>query len=217
MLKSMKQKLAGNRRTAGKEETVSNKQPQYAGNRDRTSLQAAGAAGNKQHAAGGSGSPASLDKPPLPLITKENLAKMYAEVLPSFRDVPNPEKQLLFVRKLHLCAFSFDFSDPTDHVREKEIKRQTLLELVEYVNTGQGKFTEAVSEDIIFMLSYNLFRALPPSRSHGGDPESFDPEEEEPLLEPAWPHLQVLCLPKESYHPSLVVSPLLILCRASKS
>lgn len=31
-------------------------------------------------------------------------------------------------------------------VREKEMKRQTLLELVDYVNTGTGKFTELVSE-----------------------------------------------------------------------
>jgi hypothetical protein len=104
-------------------------------------------------------------------------------------DVPPSEKQLLFVQKLHLCSFTFDFTDPTKHVREKEIKRQTLLELVDYANSGQGKFTEAVSEDIIFMLSNNLFRTLPPSRSH--DVDNFDPEEEEPTLEPAWPHLQV--------------------------
>lgn len=39
------------------------------------------------------------------------------------------------------------------------------------------------------MLSQNLFRTLPPSRSH--DVDNFDPEEEEPTLEPAWPHLQV--------------------------
>jgi hypothetical protein len=103
--------------------------------------------------------------------------------------VPPAEKQLLFVQKLHLCSFTFDFTDPTKHVREKEIKRQTLLELVDYANSGQGKFTEAVSEDIIFMLSQNLFRTLPPSRSH--DVDNFDPEEEEPTLEPAWPHLQV--------------------------
>lgn len=104
-------------------------------------------------------------------------------------DVPPSEKQLLFVQKLHLCSYTFDFTDPTKHVREKEIKRQTLLELVDYANSGQGKFTEAVSEDIILMLSQNLFRTLPPSRSH--DVDNFDPEEEEPTLEPAWPHLQV--------------------------
>ena len=124
-------------------------------------------------------------------VAPEFVSRVYAEVLPGFRDVSNAEKQALFVRKLHLCAFTFDFSDAADHVREKEIKRQTLLELVEYVNTGQGKFTEAVSEDIISMLSHNLFRALPPSRSHTSESESFDAEEEEPLLELAWPHLQV--------------------------
>ena len=58
--------------------------------------------------------------------------------------MPPADKQLLFVRKLHLCAFTFDFTNPTAHVREKEIKRQTLLELVDYVNSGTGKFTEQV-------------------------------------------------------------------------
>jgi Protein phosphatase 2A regulatory B subunit (B56 family) len=75
------------------------------------------------------------------------------------------------------------------NLREKEIKRQALLELVDYVNTGTGKFTEAVSEDIMFMLSNNLFRSLPPGKGH--DQENYDPDEEEPSLEPAWPHLQV--------------------------
>lgn len=255
--------------------------------------------------------------------------RLRADPLPSFRDVPPGEKQLLFVRKLHLCAFTFDFTTPTAHVREKEMKRQTLLELVDYVNSGTGKFTEQVgdagegpprpapasraavggrvfvclvagvtgrgarvwgrragdvagwrapsshagggrctlvceqlagrrpkvrahllmefywwaaacyssglgsvvlgaccetntegwlvrywkqgaqqfanpdarppapfcpsalqvSEDIVFMLSSNLFRALPPSQGHGQ--ESYDLDEEEPNLDPAWPHLQV--------------------------
>lgn len=67
-----------------------------------------------------------------------------AEPLPLLRDVAPGEKQALFVRKLHICAFSFDFTDPTAHVREKEVKRQTLLELVDYVNSGSGKFNEQV-------------------------------------------------------------------------
>lgn len=78
-------------------------------------------------------------------------------------------------------------------MREKEIKRQTLLELVDYVNTGQGKFSEAVFDDITFMLSSNLFRALPPTNHETtgtGVGDGVEPEEEEPSLEPAWPHLQ---------------------------
>ena len=112
-----------------------------------------------------------------------------------FRDVVASERQNLFVKKLQLCSYTFDFTDPTAHVREKEIKRQTLLELVDYVNQGQGKFTEAVFEDISYMLAQNLFRGLPPSNHEitgnaAGD--NFDPEEEEPTLEPSWPHLQIV-------------------------
>jgi len=112
-----------------------------------------------------------------------------------FRDVVASERQNLFVKKLQLCSYTFDFTDPTAHVREKEIKRQTLLELVDYVNQGQGKFTEAVFEDISYTLAQNLFRGLPPSNHEitgnaAGD--NFDPEEEEPTLEPSWPHLQIV-------------------------
>jgi serine/threonine-protein phosphatase 2A regulatory subunit B' len=36
----------------------------------------------------------------------------------------------------------------------------------------------------------NLFRALPPSSNPNG--AEFDPEEDEPTLEAAWPHLQLV-------------------------
>lgn len=130
-----------------------------------------------------------------PGFNAANCAAAYAESLPSFRDVSAAERQALFVKKLHLCSYTFDFTDATKNVREKEIKRQTLLELVDYVNTGQGKFSEAVFDDITFMLSSNLFRALPPTNHEttgSGTGDSVDPEEEEPSLEPAWPHLQIV-------------------------
>lgn len=104
----------------------------------------------------------------------------------------------MFVRKLHLCSFTFDFSDPTSHVREKEMKRETLLELVEYVTSGSGRFREAVAPDLVRMFRANLFRSLPPPRERPGASESgglaggTDPDEEDPQLEPAWPHLQIV-------------------------
>ena len=55
--------------------------------------------------------PLARDKPPLPELTSENCAAHYAEPLPAFRDVPPSEKQLLLVKKLHLCSFTFDFTD----------------------------------------------------------------------------------------------------------
>lgn len=137
---------------------------------------------------------ATREKPPLPSLTEQDAQRIFADPLPSFRDVGPNEKQGLFVKKLHLCAFSFDFTDQQKHVREKEIKRQTLLELVDSVNSGSGKFSEAVAEDVIFMLSSNLFRALPATK--GGEVDNLDPDEEEPALEPSWPHLQVWLCPQ---------------------
>lgn len=131
-------------------------------------------------------------RPLRPQLDEASRLQYYATPLPSFRDVPVSERPALFTRKLHLCAFCFDFLDQTKAVREKEMKRQTLLELVDYVSpaAGQGKFTEAVSEDVIFMISSNIFRALPPPRQKEVD--SYEADEEEPNLEPAWPHLQIV-------------------------
>lgn len=114
------------------------------------------------------------------------------EALPSFRDVPSADRQNLFIRKLNLCCYTFDFTDQSKNVKEKEIKRQTLLELVDYVTSGTGKFTESVFEDITKMLVINLFRTLPPSSHENTGSENFDAEEEEPTMEPAWPHLQIV-------------------------
>ena len=36
----------------------------------------------------------------------------------------------------------------------------------------------------------NAFRSLPPSSNPSG--AEFDPEEDEPVLEPSWPHLQIV-------------------------
>ncbi|GFZ19101.1 protein phosphatase 2A regulatory B subunit family protein [Actinidia rufa] len=84
------------------------------------------------------------------------------EALPSFRDVPNSEKQNLFIKKLLMCCVVFDFTDPTKNLKEKDIKRQTLVELVDYVTSANGKFTETVMQEMIKMVSINLFRTLTP-------------------------------------------------------
>merc|ERR1719409_1938645 len=72
--------------------------------------------------------------------------------------------------------------------KEKEVKRQTLLELVDYVNTSAGQkiFNDGVIQDVIEMVSANIIRALPPSH------RAPDADEEEPSLEQSWPHLQIV-------------------------
>ena len=68
----------------------------------------------------------SRDKPPLPVLTPENAAAVYAEPLPSFRDVTPADKQLLFVKKLHLCSFTFDFTDQARAYCHKQLQPRTF-------------------------------------------------------------------------------------------
>ncbi|KAL5210651.1 hypothetical protein ABZP36_006274 [Zizania latifolia] len=113
------------------------------------------------------------------------------ELLPSFKDVPNTEKHNLLLKKLNLCCATFDFTDPTKSIKEKEIKRQTLLELVDYISSANGKFPEVIMQEITRMVFVNLFRALPtPPREN--KIEAFDLDEEEPVMDPAWSHLQIV-------------------------
>lgn len=116
------------------------------------------------------------------------------EPLPSFRDVPSSEKPGLFLRKLGMCCVVFDFSDSVKNMREKEVKRQILLELVDYISTVTTKFSEAAIQVSTKMVAANILRAFPSSTSSQGMriAEGHETEEEEPTMEPAWPHLQIV-------------------------
>jgi serine/threonine-protein phosphatase 2A regulatory subunit B' len=108
--------------------------------------------------------------------------------LPLLKDTPVAKREALFKQKLALCCVMFNFDIPDSNARGKELKRMTLLELIDYVQatSGQKIFSEAVMPDVVNMVATNLFRALPPQT------EDFDPEEDEPVMEPSWPHLQVV-------------------------
>ncbi|KAI8006029.1 Serine/threonine protein phosphatase 2A 59 kDa regulatory subunit B' zeta isoform [Camellia lanceoleosa] len=114
------------------------------------------------------------------------------EALPSFRDVPNPEKQNLFIRKLKMCCVVFDFSDPSKNIKDKDVKRQTLLELVDYISTVNSKFNEVTMQEITKMVATNLFRTFPSTNHESKSPDMYDAEEEELATEPSWPHLQIV-------------------------
>ncbi|XP_074570085.1 serine/threonine protein phosphatase 2A 57 kDa regulatory subunit B' theta isoform-like [Curcuma longa] len=114
------------------------------------------------------------------------------EALPSFKDVSSSERQRLFIRKLNLCCVVFDFTDSTKSLKEKEIKRQTLQDLVDYVTSASGKFPENVMQEIIKMVSLNLFRTLTSPPREYKVLQAFDLEDDEPVMDPAWPHLHLV-------------------------
>ena len=74
-------------------------------------------------------------------------------------------------------------------LQSKDIKRAALTEVYEYIKTAHGVLTEAAHTELVGTFLANAFRTLPPpSCTNGAD---FDPEEDDPALEPAWAHLQV--------------------------
>lgn len=112
-------------------------------------------------------------------------------------------------------------ADPLSDLKFKEVKRAGLNEMVEYITHSRDVVTEAIYPEAVIMVrtkgwlggnpgmgrgptfdcsdlgsapqfSVNLFRTLPPSSNPTG--AEFDPEEDEPTLEAAWPHLQVSSL-----------------------
>lgn len=120
------------------------------------------------------------------------LSSAVYEALPSFRDVSSSEKQSLFIRKLNMCCVVFDFNDSAKNLKEKDVKRQTLLDLVDYISSVTSKFNEVAMQAITKMVATNLFRSLPSTNHDCKVPEMYDPEEEELAMEPAWPHLQIV-------------------------
>ncbi|KAH9633702.1 hypothetical protein HF086_009036 [Spodoptera exigua] len=144
---------------------------------------------------------------PIPNADKESLMVQ----------LPPLKGSSLFVQKLQQCCLLFDFADePLSDLKWKEVKRAALLEMVEYVTSQRGVITEPIYPEAVNMVSdpysvssvlslrdsttialvgpdhfaINLFRTLPPSSNPNG--AEFDPEEDEPTLEAAWPHLQLV-------------------------
>ncbi|KAH3181088.1 serine/threonine-protein phosphatase 2A 56 kDa regulatory subunit delta isoform, partial [Aspergillus fumigatus] len=112
------------------------------------------------------------------------------EKLPGFHEVPPNRRQELFMQKIDQCNIIFDFNDPTADMKSKEIKRLALHELLDYVANNRSVITEPMYPRVVEMFAKNLFRPIPPPVTPQG--EAFDPEEDEPVLEVAWPHIQVV-------------------------
>ncbi|KAM3852892.1 serine/threonine-protein phosphatase 2A 56 kDa regulatory subunit gamma isoform 5-T5 [Vipera latastei] len=111
--------------------------------------------------------------------------------LPALKDVPSGEQEKLFIQKLRQCCVLFDFvSDPLSDLKWKEVKRAALSEMVEYITHNRNVITEPIYPEVVHMFAVNMFRTLPPSSNPTG--AEFDPEEDEPTLEAAWPHLQLV-------------------------
>ncbi|CEG64150.1 Putative Serine/threonine-protein phosphatase 2A regulatory subunit delta isoform [Rhizopus microsporus] len=62
--------------------------------------------------------------------------------------------------------------------------------MLEFVATTKGAITDVIYPEVVKMVSVNLFRTIPPPAVD--KEEGYDPEEDEPILEASWPHLQLV-------------------------
>jgi serine/threonine-protein phosphatase 2A regulatory subunit B' len=111
--------------------------------------------------------------------------------LPSLTEADPNVKEELFLEKIRQCCVVFDFaSDPLSDLKYKEVKRSSLNEIIDHVSNNHNVITEIIYPEAVRMFSLNIFRVLsPPSNPSGAE---YDPDEDEPSLEAAWPHLQLV-------------------------
>lgn len=67
-------------------------------------------------------------------------------------EVSPSKRQDLFKRKLVQCQILFDFSDPSSDLKNKDIKRQELQDILEYIAAARGAVTDAIYPDMIQMV-----------------------------------------------------------------
>ena len=79
-------------------------------------------------------------------------------------ETPPSDRPQLFIKKLHQCAVLFDFNDTNAELKGKQIKTQTLHEMLEYITTQRGVITDNIYPEVVKMVS-SLFLLSPGNRS----------------------------------------------------
>ena len=112
------------------------------------------------------------------------------EKSPPFEEVDPQFHIELFIQKVDQCKLMFDFYDPSSDIQGKELKRITLHELTVFISTNRINFTEEMYRHVVEMFKINIFRPIPPPVNPIGD--IYDPDEDEPVYELGWAHMQLV-------------------------
>jgi len=107
-----------------------------------------------------------------------------------FDDVAVDEHIELLTHKLRLGQIIFDHSLPPDPETRpgKEVKRQQLMQLCDFIGRAKGVFTDQVMHEFMELVRVNVFRPLAP-KVNFSLPEA---DEEETVYYPEWEHLQIV-------------------------
>lgn len=123
---------------------------------------------------------------------KRDVAVSQLKNIASLKDSPDNKRDMIYQQKLELCSIIFPFNEDSSEadpeLAAKELKRAALMELVEYLNDPNSAkiLTDINLPKTVSMIKANIIRSFPPRL------RDFDPEEDEPVLTPSWPHLQIV-------------------------
>lgn len=68
-------------------------------------------------------------------------------------EVRAEDRNTLFIQKLQQCRVVFDFNDASSDLTGKQVKSQTLHEMLEYITSQRGVITEQIYPEVVGMVS----------------------------------------------------------------
>lgn len=124
-------------------------------------------------------------------------AKITAASKQAFNDIDAEKWASLFKLKLKFCYnpanFQADSKKNPEQQEFRDKKRETLIELIDVLDENQA-YEYLLNEDILsesmMMVSKNIYRTF--QNKNNKKQQQVDPDEDEPHLEEAWPHLQLV-------------------------
>ena len=133
---------------------------------------------------------ASAARPPLDMAALEARVPSPFARLAALKSVPPWQRKGLLLQKLRQCSVVFDGVDSDRFQADREVKRNTLLEVLDYVDSNLAQLSDSrVLEDIFTVVRLNLFRPLPRAPPGAG---AEGEEEEASFVDPQWPHLNIV-------------------------
>ena len=110
-------------------------------------------------------------------------------------DSKNPkDAKELFLRRIQMCSVTYDYSDDNKDAKSKNERLTALQELREFLNDSKNVATYVLPhlEQVLEMVRKNIFRPLPMDKKSADKlgPSEGGLEDEEIVIDPAWPHLQ---------------------------
>lgn len=106
---------------------------------------------------------------------------------------PKDAKEL-FLKRIQMCSVTYDYSDDLKDAKNKSERLTALQELREFLNDSKNVATYVLPHlELVFeMVRKNIFRPLPMDKKSADKlgPSETGVEDEDIVIDPAWPHLQ---------------------------